>query len=451
MTSDERFNKSSLVINLSAVVVIWVMLSMAAALLFLVWVVQTAAEAEVELKGAVIGSVASASVIDPLLENDFPIIQSRLQSLVDTLPDVVFCQLDSKVPTSVGAEVSVGERDALESWISGDVEGFVVFLAPVEVNNPTPIQLAEIAVGYSRDRIDAATREQIAWVSIGMGLSFIFVSVSLVYVLQRVIGRPLSELGQKASQLARGDFDTVIQLDSQTEFGHLAQTLDAMRQRISEQFQSLEELSRELALSGDSQRILFRELDHRVRNNLAGLASLITLSQQNSSSIDVFADSIRGRVHAMSVVHSMLSQEHWDPIDLGSMITLLVPPGAKGTLEMELNPAVLVPPQQATACGMVFQELMANSLKYGAWSAGGVVHVIWSAPDVEEDGSRRLGIHWRETGGPAIEQEIEPGTGTGLIEGFVNHELQGSITLRYDQDGVRHDLEFRFKPDQEQA
>ena len=138
----------------------------------------------------------------------------------------------------------------------------------------------------------------------------------------------------------------------------------------------------------------------------------------------------------MSVVHSMLSQEHWDPIDLGSMITLLVPPGAKGTLEMELNPAVLVPPQQATACGMVFQELMANSLKYGAWSAGGVVHVIWSAPDVEEDGSRRLGIHWRETGGPAIEQEIEPGTGTGLIEGFVNHELQGSITFRYDQDGV---------------
>jgi two-component sensor histidine kinase len=450
MTSDERRVKSSLVINLSAVIVIWVMLSMAGALLFLVWIVQNAAEKQVELQGAVIGSVATAAVIDPLLVNDFPTIQSRLQSLVDTLPDVVFCQLDSSMPTSVGAEVSVGERDALTKWIRGEVEGFVVFLAPVEIYDPGPIQLAEIAVGFSRERIDASTREQITWVSIGLGLSFLFVSVSLVYVLQRVIGRPLSVLGQQASELASGNLDAPIRLDSQTEFGHLAQTLEGMRIRVSEQIQSLQSLSEELTRSSDSQRILFRELDHRVRNNLAGLASLISLSQQNSTGIDDFAESIRGRVHAMSVVHSMLSQEHWDPIDLASMISLLIPPGAKGTLEMEQNPNVLVPSPQATACGMVFQELMANSLKYGAWSNGGVVHVIWSPPEVEDDGARRLAIHWRETGGPVIEKEVSPGTGTGLIEGFVTHELRGSLELRYEPEGVRHDLVFRFKMDRGQ-
>jgi two-component sensor histidine kinase len=219
-----------------------------------------------------------------------------------------------------------------------------------------------------------------------------------------------------------------------------------MRVRIAEQIQSLQSLSEELARSGDSQRIMFRELDHRVRNNLAGLASLIDLSRQNASGITDFAESIRGRVHAMSVVHSMLSQEHWDPIDLAGMITLLVPPGSKGTLEMEQNPNVLVPSQQATACGMVFQEMMANSLKYGAWSSGGVVHVIWSAPEVEEDGTRRLSIHWRESGGPRITGEVSPGTGTGLIEGFVTHELGGSLELRYEAEGVRHDLVFRFKP-----
>ncbi|MAB83619.1 MAG: hypothetical protein CMJ24_09330 [Phycisphaerae bacterium] len=445
MQSDDRPVKSNLVINLSAVIVIWVLIALVGSLLFLIWIVQKAADDQLQLEGALVGSVASASLVDPLLRDDFPTIQARLQTIVDALPDVVFCQLDSSM-SSVGAEVSVGEREALSSWMSGDTEGFVVFPTPVIVNDPGPIQIGLLRVGFSLEKIDAATRSHVIWVCIGLGLSFIFVSISLVYVIRRVIGRPLTILDDQAKNLAAGDLDTPIILDSQTEFGHLARTLDSMRVRIAEQIQSLQSLSEELARSGDSQRIMFRELDHRVRNNLAGLASLIDLSHQNASGITDFAESIRGRVHAMSVVHSMLSQEHWDPIDLAGMITLLVPPGSKGTLEMEQNPNVLVPSQQATACGMVFQEMMANSLKYGAWSSGGVVHVIWSAPEVEEDGTRRLSIHWRESGGPRITGDVSPGTGTGLIEGFVTHELGGSLELRYEVEGVRHDLVFRFKP-----
>lgn len=450
MSTDQRI-KSSLLVNLSAVIVIWVLLAMVGAMLFLVSIVRNAAEQQVALEGDVIAAVATSAVIDPLLANDFPTIRARLQALVDTHPDIVFCRLDSRMPTSVGAEVSVGESEAIARWIDGDRSGFEVFPTPVEISDPEPIQLAMIIVGFSRDRIDSSTREQIIWISIGLGLSFLFMSTTLVYVLNRVVGRPLKSLDEQAMRLAAGEFDVPIILDSQTEFGHLAGTMEAMRVQVSEQIQSLQRLSHELTQSSDSQRMLFRELDHRVRNNLAGLASLITLSQQNCSGIDDFAESIRGRVHAMSVVHSMLSQEHWDPIDLGSMIRLLVPPGAKGTLEMEQNPAVLVPPQQATACGMVFQELMANSLKYGAWSGGGVVHVLWSTPEVEADGARRLSIYWRESGGPSLDGDITPGTGTGLIEGFVTHELRGSIEFCYEPDGVRHQLQLRFFSEQPRA
>lgn len=445
MQSDDRRVKSNLVINLSAVIVIWLLIAMVGSLLFIIWIVQKSADEQINIEGALVGSVASASVVDPLIKNDFPAIQLKLQTIVDSLPEVVFCQLESGMST-VGAEVSVGERDALSAWRSGDHKDFAVFPTPIVVNDAGPIQIGTIKVGFSRKKIDAATRSHVIWVCLGLGLSFIFVSTTLVYVIQRVIGRPLTILDDQAKNLAGGDLDTPIILESQTEFGHLARTLDSMRVRIGEQIQSLQSLSEELARSGDSQRIMFRELDHRVRNNLAGLSSLIDLSRQNSTGIADFAESIRGRVHAMSVVHSMLSQEHWDPIDLAGMITLLVPPGSKGTLEMEQNPNVLVPSQQATACGMVFQEMMANSLKYGAWSSGGVVHVIWSAPEIEQDGTRRLSIHWRESGGPRIVGDVTPGTGTGLIMGFVTHELSGSLELRYEPEGVRHDLVFRFKP-----
>ncbi|HBZ97748.1 MAG TPA: hypothetical protein DEO57_07870, partial [Phycisphaerales bacterium] len=53
--------KSSLLINLSAVIVIWVLISMLGALLFLVWIVRSAAEQQVALEGDVIGSVATAA------------------------------------------------------------------------------------------------------------------------------------------------------------------------------------------------------------------------------------------------------------------------------------------------------------------------------------------------------------------------------------------------------
>ena len=151
----------------------------------------------------------------------------------------------------------------------------------------------------------------------------------------------------------------------------------------------------------------------------------------------------------MSVVHTLLSQEHWEPVNLAALIRLLVPPGVTGRLECSGHADVLIPPDQATACGMVLQELMANSLKYGAWSLDGIVHVSWADPERDEEGRLIINLHWRENGGPTIDQPIEPGTGTGLIEGFVSSELMGEVEFNYPPEGARHNLRFligHFRP-----
>jgi two-component sensor histidine kinase len=103
------------------------------------------------------------------------------------------------------------------------------------------------------------------------------------------------------------------------------------------------------------------------------------------------------------------------------------------------GPDASIAPRQVTALGMVLQELMANSLKYGALkSPTGRVDVQWNVVDAAEGANRRLELTWRESGGPPIDAAPAPGQGTGLILGFVRSELRGMAELSYPPQGAAH-------------
>lgn len=210
---------------------------------------------------------------------------------------------------------------------------------------------------------------------------------------------------------------------------------DVTAERVAEQA---------LERSNELQRLLLSELDHRVRNNLASLTALIDISSRDSRSVRDFAASIRSRVHAMTVVHAMLSHEHWRSVDLEQLILTLAPVGAKDLVQMR-GPAVAIAPRQATALGMVLQELLANSQKYGSLaSPGGMIDLGWSVEAVngEAPPARRLNLHWRERGGPAIVASVREGVGTGLVQGLVRAELRGEAALTFPRSGAAHDLTF---------
>ena len=187
-------------------------------------------------------------------------------------------------------------------------DGIVVFETPIRMGADEHTMIGTVAIGYLRARIDSSLQKKTWKIAAGIGISFLIVAMFLVFVIQRVIGRPLSDLDHQHRIWPRGDLETPIHLESQTEFGHLAQTLETMRVRIAGQIQHLKDMSQQIASSNEKQKMMFSELDHRVRNNLAGLASLITLSSQGADDVTTFASSISGRVHAMSVVHTLLSR-----------------------------------------------------------------------------------------------------------------------------------------------
>ena len=194
----------------------------------------------------------------------------------------------------------------------------------------------------------------------------------------------------------------------------------------------------ELRTSNRMQQLLLRELNHRVRNNLAGLISLIEMSAGSASDIPTLATTIRNRVHSMAAVHGMLSHTSWSSVPLEEMIHKLLPHGRHGKVDVH-GPHVEIPAHQCTPMGMVIGELMANSLKYGALAVpDGHVEISWRFVESDRVEFVAVELTWEEHGGPPIDHVPSPGLGTSLISGFVRSDLRGEATLEYPRQGAHH-------------
>ncbi|WP_255530502.1 CHASE domain-containing protein [Novosphingobium sp. NBM11] len=200
---------------------------------------------------------------------------------------------------------------------------------------------------------------------------------------------------------------------------------------------------------------LTRELNHRVKNTLANVLSIIALTrrratsldsfadslegricQRRATSLDSFADSLEGRIRALSATHDLLTQSEWGATPIRAIVKAEMAPYAQDA-ERHLvldGPDVDLAPNDALSLGLAIHELATNAAKYGALSVeDGQVSVRWAM--VADNLAR---IEWQERGGPAVSVSgrRERGFGTDLIEKIVAHELRNPVDLRFDPEGV---------------
>ena len=180
---------------------------------------------------------------------------------------------------------------------------------------------------------------------------------------------------------------------------------------------------------------LTRELNHRVKNTLANVLSIIALTRRRAASLEDFAESLTGRILALSATHDLLTGLCWEPAPLRAVITAELAPytGGRDHVIDVHGPEVALAPQDALSLGLAVHELATNAAKYGALSVvSGQVSVSWEmvTPALAR-------IVWLEKGGPPVRQQRQRGFGTDLIEKIVAHELGHGIELRFDPAGVR--------------
>ena len=179
---------------------------------------------------------------------------------------------------------------------------------------------------------------------------------------------------------------------------------------------------------------LTRELNHRVKNTLANVLSIIALTRRRTTNIDDFANGLDGRIRALSATHDLLTQSEWGTTPLREVVEAeLAPYASAGDRVVDLaGPEIELAPNDALSFGLAIHELATNASKYGSLSAeDGKVGIEWS--QIEAD---LVEVTWRESGGPPVQQTRKRGFGTDLIEKIVAHELRHPVELQFRPEGV---------------
>ena len=181
---------------------------------------------------------------------------------------------------------------------------------------------------------------------------------------------------------------------------------------------------------------LTRELNHRVKNTLANVLSIISLTRRRATDLDSFASGLEGRIRALSATHDLLTQSDWGATPIAAVVRAELAPYAQDS-ERALDisgPAVELAPNDALSLGLAVHELATNAAKYGALSVPtGQVAVTWHL--ITQDLAR---VEWAERGGPPVSQAARKrGFGTELIEKIVAHELRNPVDLKFEPEGVR--------------
>ncbi|MBK1662738.1 HWE histidine kinase domain-containing protein, partial [Paracraurococcus ruber] len=183
----------------------------------------------------------------------------------------------------------------------------------------------------------------------------------------------------------------------------------------------------------ERQALLAREVDHRAKNALAVVQTMLRLTRADD--IGSFVRAVEGRIAALARAQTLLAQQRWHGADLGTLLRGELAPFLAGQRAELDGPVVVLPAGTAQPLAMAVHELATNAAKHGALSVpGGMVAVRWR---LEGTAPGRLLLHWAEAGGPPVPgPPARRGFGSRVLEGTVRSQLGGRVTLDWARAGL---------------
>ena len=196
--------------------------------------------------------------------------------------------------------------------------------------------------------------------------------------------------------------------------------------------------------AGELQATLVAELQHRVRNLLAMIRSVVRRGRVGKSDVEEYVSHIEGRLDAMARTQAMLTRSPGENVNLESVVhEELLAQGAEPKNYQVKGPKVQLSPRTAEVMTLAIHELATNGVKYGALGHhDAFTAVTWM--EEQRDGGTWLQFTWRESG-VTISDKPGAGFGTELITRRIPFELDGEASLDFGADGLTATLLFPLR------
>ena len=180
-------------------------------------------------------------------------------------------------------------------------------------------------------------------------------------------------------------------------------------------------------------RLLVRELQHRLRNKLATVQAMLKCDLRGDA--DLWS-AVAGRLQAVARTDELLQQSNDKGAEIAEIVNNeLTPYGGRARFTLTGTPVAL-PPMLALSLTLIVHELSTNAGKYGALSnPSGRIQVACS---VDRD---HVQLVWHESGGPAVRHQTREGFGSELLRRALL-PFHGSVTREFAPEGLRCKIAF---------
>jgi len=363
----------------------------------------------------------------------------------------------AKVPAA--SSVSAGVFDALgpqvaessggPGMVETDIDGARQLWA---VSDFLPEQGLFVAIGVPVDDLVAAAEGNL-WRGIGILIAVFAGAAATAWLIgEQTIRRPLDRLARSASALRSGNLsERYDPASSARELRELELDFNQMASAIEGHQKELEQRNRRLAELISEKEMLVREMNHRIKNSLQLVSSVVGL--QLGTVADPEAQrrlrDAQARIAAIAKVHERLYVgARLDVVEiapfLGELCADLKRTHAIGDQELSVDVDECdLPPDQAIPLGMITSELVTNAVKHAG--AGGAKKVAVTLKRIDKG----LQLAVTDTG-PGLTEDFDPSKPSGLGLKLVRalaRQLGSELTVERLESGTRFSVGV---PDQDQ-
>lgn len=186
------------------------------------------------------------------------------------------------------------------------------------------------------------------------------------------------------------------------------------------------------------QRFLMNELEHRGKNLITVIQSIVALSLTSPRPLAEARQVLTQRLQALARGQSVLALAGFEGASVAEIIRLELE-GFSGRVKA-VGPDIMLNPKVAQTFTFAVHELATNATKYGALSGQwGKVAIQWSTDG--EDAEKRFRFLWREFNGPPVDPPTRQGFGRLLLEEAVALDFHALPRIDFARDGLVYEIE----------
>ena len=230
--------------------------------------------------------------------------------------------------------------------------------------------------------------------------------------------------------------DKINQLEQKKNEANMELILNQQLEQQRLEYQ-VKEKTKELQQAFEEKNLLLKELNHRVKNNMQTIISLIRLqtNEIKEESIKKIFETTYNRINAMSKLHELFdSKDKLSNINANIYLQNLIDELKSGfeseNIKINFDIQTTIKIEDAVYCGLIVNELVTNSLKYAFPDNNGTINIQF----IEQSDNYILSIEDNGTG--YDQQNTLANLGLTLINTLATKQLKGTIQ-KDTTNGVR--------------